>query len=427
MRIAFLNAAGQLGGAEVALLDILTSLRTVQPDWDLHLICGAEGPLVRRAKDIIGDRAIVAPIPPAVACLGDAGAGGPAGREVSRIGLLCRALKSTPAAWRYSARLRHELRAISPDIIQTNSFKMHILGAWANPGHLPLVWHVHDFIRARPVMAKALRFSASSCAMAIANSKAVAAEVSTLRDHLPVLTLYNAVDLERFSPHGARLDLDALCGMATPLDGAVRIGMLATMARWKGHEVFLRAIARLPENLPVRAYVIGGAIYDTAGSQTSVAELKTVAARLGIEAKVGFTGLVDDPAAAMWALDIVVHASTQPEPFGLVIAEAMACGRAVIAGDSAGAAELFTFGVDAIAHTPGDAEELSEKIEALATDPERRAALGARARETASKRFDRTRLAGELTPIYRTLVVSKSQKAEQPEPGTASLSTTSNR
>src|SRR4051812_6736193 len=48
------------------------------------------------------------------------------------------------------------------------------------------------------------------------------------------------------------------------------------------------------------------------------------------------------------ALDVVVHASTRPEPFGLTIAEAMACGRPLVAARAGGAAELFEDEVEAL-------------------------------------------------------------------------------
>ena len=108
----------------------------------------------------------------------------------------------------------------------------------------------------------------------------------------------------------------------------VRIGLVATFARWKGHARFSTRSRRLPESLPVRGYVIGGPVYETAGSQVSLDELRAAVAALGLEGRVGFTGFVEDAAQAMRALDVVVHASTEPEPFGLVIAEAMACARA---------------------------------------------------------------------------------------------------
>ena len=61
---------------------------------------------------------------------------------------------------------------------------------------------------------------------------------------------------------------------------------------------------------------------------------------LGLGPRVGFTGFVPDSSSAIRSLDIVVHASTDPEPFGLVIAEAMACGKAVVASGAGGAIEL---------------------------------------------------------------------------------------
>ena len=108
----------------------------------------------------------------------------------------------------------------------------------------------------------------------------------------------------------------------------------------------------------------------------------------------------------MRALDILVHASTEPEPFGLVIAEGMACGRAVIASQAGGAAELFETDVNALSHTPGDAALLAQRIALLAGDRSLRARLGAAARATAEQRFNRTRLATELIPLYRAVTAT---------------------
>ena len=70
----------------------------------------------------------------------------------------------------------------------------------------------------------------------------------------------------------------------------------------------------------------------------------------------------------MRALDVVVHASVEPEPFGRVVAEAMACGRAVVASDAGGVREIAKDGENALLHPCGDAAALAERIERLA-DP----------------------------------------------------------
>jgi glycosyltransferase involved in cell wall biosynthesis len=182
----------------------------------------------------------------------------------------------------------------------------------------------------------------------------------------------------------------------------VRVGLVGTFARWKGHDVFLEALAAIPPEVPIRAYVIGDGVYDTAGSQHSIAELKGLSERLGLGNRVAFTGFL--PAApAMRALDIVVHASTRPEPFGMVIAEAMACGRAVITSGAGGAGELVTPGHDALTHAPGDARSLALSIERLAMDATLRQTLGDNARRTASERFDSDRLARDIVDVYDAL------------------------
>jgi glycosyltransferase involved in cell wall biosynthesis len=224
--------------------------------------------------------------------------------------------------------------------------------------------------------------------------------VKTLTPDAKVVTIYNAIDLERFSPQGPRMDLDERSGMPSAGLGVVRVGLVATFARWKGQKVFLKALSLLPPSLPVRGYIIGGPIYQTAGSQFSVEELRAEVARLGIQHKLGLTGFVDDAAAAMRALDIVVHASTEPEPFGMVIAEAMACGKPVIASSAGGALEVFEDEWTGLGHPAGDAAGLARRIEQLVEDSSLRSRLASAGMSDSRRRFSPSRLSGELVAMY---------------------------
>ena len=94
----------------------------------------------------------------------------------------------------------------------------------------------------------------------------------------------------------------------------------------------------------------------------------------------------------------MVHASTSSEPFGLTIAEAMACGRPAIAVRAGGPAELFTHGQDACGVPPGDARALAGAVALLAKDEELRVRLGEAARGTALERLSRRRLAQQGRP-----------------------------
>jgi len=403
MKIVYLNPSGQIGGAEQSLLDLIAGVHAAEPAWELALITGSDGPLVARAREL-GVRTTVLEFPGALARLGDAAVGGPAGRTRNRASLLAGLGLAGAPTLAYARRLRAVLRDYAPDLVHTNGFKMHILGAWASAPGIPIVWHVHDYVRARPMMSRLMRMYAGRCAVAIANSDSVARDVrEACGPGLRVVRIYYAIDLAVFSCDGPALNLDALAAMPRAEEGVVRVGLLATFARWKGHEVFLRALAALPAELPVRGYVIGGPIYRSEGSQYSIEELRAIATRLGVERRVGFTGLVDDPAGALRALDVAVHASTEPEPFGRAIAEAMLCGRAVIAAAGGGASEIFSEGVDALAHPAGDASALARRIAELAGDRELRARLGAAGRRSAERRFSGAHQTMELLPIYGEL------------------------
>jgi glycosyltransferase involved in cell wall biosynthesis len=398
MRVMYLTASGGLGGAERSLLDVLASVRSAEPSWPLAVIAGGDGPLVEHAARL-GVAASVLPFPDALATLGEAGLEPARSHVVAFAAQLARA--AVPVV-KYRSALAGAIRDFRPSIVHSNGLKTHVLGAWSVPRASALVWHLHDYVGARPITARLLRATVRSCAAIVANSGSVARDAeAVLGRGVPITPVLNAVDLARFAADGERADLDALAGLPPAPAGTVRVGLVGTFGRWKGHAVFLDALARIPSDLPVRGYVVGGALYQTSGSQHSVDGLRQRAAALQLNGRIGFTGFVPDADRVMRALDIVVHASTAPEPFGLVIAEAMACGRAVIAADGGGAREIVRPGVDALTHAPGSAGELADRIIELVASRELRHRIGAAGRAAAVERFDRSRLAAELLPIYQ--------------------------
>lgn len=401
MKILYLNPSGELGGAERSLLFLMASLRAAKPDWELQLVAGSGGPLIRRAEEI-GVRASAIDFPRSLSRLGDAGAGGPAGRQQSHLRLVGSVGRAGIPSIAYTRHLRRTFARFTPDLIHSNGFKMHVLAAWARSAGCPLIWHIRDYVGARPFMSRLIRANAHRCTAAIANSTSVADDLRTVcGSKLRIHRVYNGVDLNAFAPSGAVANLDELCAMPAAAAGTTRVGLLATMARWKGHHVFLRAVAKASRVTPLRAYVIGAPIYQTDGGQYGIDELRKMAAELGLEGMVGFTGFVEDSAAALRALDIVVHASTQPEPFGRAIAEGMACGKPVIVSAAGGAAEIVTAGVDALTHRPGDVDALADCITKLVSDRALRDRIGAAARASAQRQFSRERVVAEMLPIYQ--------------------------
>jgi glycosyltransferase involved in cell wall biosynthesis len=402
MRIAYFSMSDQLGGSEVALVEMVRGMRSLRPAWSPLAILPGRGPLLDRLENS-GAQVVVLPLPSPLARIGES-AGTDAGWTfAARAAFAARLLTVAAVMPPYERRLSRVLRTYRPDIVHTNGLKAHVLGVRAAAA-VPTVWHMHEYISHRPVTRRLLGRHAPGCSMILANSRSVADDVQrALAATPPIRVLHNAVDLRLFGTSGPVADLDRLAGLGPPRAPVVRIGLVATFGRWKGHEVFLRALAALPDDLPVRGYVIGAPLYDTAGSQRPQAELQAMAAGLGLSGRVGFTGYVPAP-EAMRALDVVVHASTQPEPFGLVIAEAMSCGRPVVTSGLGGASELIEPGRDSLTHHAGDPASLALAMARLVRDPRLRHDLGRRAQAAARARFDPDRFARSLVDVYEGLM-----------------------
>ena len=309
------------------LLDWMRSLRDTSPLISIHCLAAEDGPLLAacRASDISCD---VLPFPRGIRSFGSELAQGRARsyprRAVSQLRRYLDWGNAALASLRYRSALRRYLMQLRPDVIHSNGVKMHFLGALAKPRSSLLIWHLHEYLEKRGVVGVLLRSVVSRCSMLIAVSNSIAADARRVLSQKPLLTvIHNAVDLDVFTPGGVGRDLSELSGLPQAPANAMRVGLIATFAHWKGHEVFLKAAATLKGNY--RFYVIGGPIYATGGSQFDLDTLRARARDLGIAKDVGFTGFIADVPAAMRSLDIVVHACTEPEPFGLVILQALAC------------------------------------------------------------------------------------------------------
>jgi glycosyltransferase involved in cell wall biosynthesis len=399
MRLLFLNPIGKIGGAERVLLTAIAGVKREMPPATVRLLALSDGPLLDSAREL-GAEAELLPLPAGSGELGDSQLRG------GRMALLLRACTQLPAMWSFVGRLRAAIARFAPDLVHSNGIKTHLLARFAVPAAVPLVWHIHDFYGQRPLASRLLRRMRHRTRAAIAISNAVAADVRVVLPGLRVEVVPNAVDLARFSPGaGEGADLDRRAGLPPATPDSVRVGLVATYARWKGQLTVLDAAARLMRESPgfaVRFYIIGGPIYHTAAQFTET-ELRQEAAARGLAGHIGFVPFAADPVPIYRALDVVLHASTLPEPFGLTVAEAMACGCAVVVSKAGGAAELYTDDVDALGFTPGNADQLAGAVRRLAEDAALRSRLGIAARRRAEARFDASRYGQQLCRVYRSV------------------------
>jgi glycosyltransferase involved in cell wall biosynthesis len=207
---------------------------------------------------------------------------------------------------------------------------------------------------------------------------------------------------------GVRLpDRGSVQGSGAPIkrslgwEGNPTIGIVGRLEPWKGQEIFLRAAARLAEaRADLRFMVVGGAILGWEGSYPD--DLRHLAADLGIADRVYFAGHQADVHPWYDALDVVVHASYS-EPFGLVLVEAMALGKPLVATNLGGPLEIVEDGGSGLLVPPRDPERLAEAVGRILADRRLASTLSRGAVERANA-FTEERMAEGFADLLTSVI-----------------------
>jgi glycosyltransferase involved in cell wall biosynthesis len=234
----------------------------------------------------------------------------------------------------------------------------------------------------------------------IAVSQAVAGTVRTFLGGQDVTTVYDPVDLAQFdATEGERTEVRRRLGFGT---GDVVVGMFGRIVRWKGQLEFVRAMAvAMQQNPALRAVIVGD---ESDGGAEYFAEVRRAIAASGHAERFVLTGYQPVVSGFYHASDIVVHASVEPEPFGMVVPEAMAARRPIIASAAGGPCEVIADGVDGLLVPPGDVPALARAIVALGSDPARRRAMGERGRAKVVEAFGVDHIARQVAAVYRAVL-----------------------
>lgn len=196
------------------------------------------------------------------------------------------------------------------------------------------------------------------------------------------LTVYDGIDCERFTGGGGAA---VRAELGIPADAPV-IGIVGHIQSWKGQDLVVQAMARLKKAHPeLRCLVVGG-VHRQGGEYAE--RMRARIAAEGLERQVILTGARRDVAACLDAMDVAIHASTNPEPFGRVLIEAMALGRPLIAPREGGPLEIVVDGETGILVTPRDPDAFAAAIDRLVRDPALRRRMGDAGRARVDAVFD---------------------------------------
>lgn len=276
-----------------------------------------------------------------------------------------RRLTTSGSRWRWLAyaltwpvsvvRLGLLARRTGADVVHSNS--LHSWYGWAVAVVLrrPHVWHARELVFQSPAALRVERFLTRRFAdVVVAMSQAIAAQL----DPVNVTVVYDHPDESEFSPHRAgafrnTIDMD---------DSAVVVGAVSRIDTWKGVDVLLDAAGLILDRRPGTQVVVAGP--PVKGKEDYE---RTLASRAAAMDGVHWLGARGDVAELLSDLDVFVAPSTQAEPFGMVILEALASGVPVVATDAGGPREIMAGVGDGGRLVPaGDAQALADAVMALA-------------------------------------------------------------
>jgi glycosyltransferase involved in cell wall biosynthesis len=366
MRVLLFDHTAQLGGGEIALLDLIRFFdrSRVTP----IVVLGSDGPLVDRLRGLV-DLHILEIAPDVLHTRKDTLGSGSVVR-----------LKTAFQICAYVLRLADFIEAYNIELIHTNSLKADILGGIAAKlTRTAVIWHIRDRITEDYLPRSAVKVMRTLCRMIpdfIIGNSAATIETLQLMGTPPSMPVASGVNISAY---------EQAATSSASTAGEITIGLVGRICPWKGQHIFLQAAAEVHKRFPqTRFQIIGAALFN---EQQYEREMRDLARTLELEHAVEFTGFRNDVPDLMRKLDILVHASTTGEPFGQVIVQAMAAGKPVVATNGGGVPEIVIHGITGFLVPMADATAMSSAICALLDSPETAAAMGSAGRMRVLEHF----------------------------------------
>lgn len=286
-------------------------------------------------------------------------------RQARRLGATIRAL----------ADLARRTRA---DVILGWMAKAQLYGGPAAAlAQIPCVWLQSGLPAGSAALDRLATLLPADCVITLANH--VQAAQRRLWPHRHTVVVYPAVDLQRFDPERIGDPASIRSRLELPLNAPV-YGAVGRLDRWKGFHHLLAAAPHVVHAHPDATLVLVGGPHEL--DPDYAVGLQEQARQLNLNGQVRLVGQQPNPEEWMQAMDVVLHTS-DTEPFGIVVIEAMALGKPVIAGAAGGPSEIITPGHDGFLSPFGEPDELAAHVVRLLGDEALRRRTGDAARRRA--------------------------------------------
>ena len=279
------------------------------------------------------------------------------------------------------------------DIVYSNTLAVSLGMIYAKKRKIKHLWHVHEII-IRPKIIAAIypkllmMFSDLVVCNSIATQKNLTQRIPKLESKS--IVIYNGIEI----PKGSNQDK---INLGFPVDNIV-ISLVGRISSWKGQQLLVSAFVILAKkHLNIKLVFLGSAPLNQEHFEIS---LKNKIAENKLQEHVVIFPFQKEIGKFWNSIDIAVVPSTEPEPFGLVAAEAMLAKKPVIASNHGGLAEIVIDDVTGFLVAPNDAIALAEAISKLIDNPELRTQFGKKGHERVINEFSIERHVDQFEAIF---------------------------
>lgn len=219
-----------------------------------------------------------------------------------------------------------------------------------------------------------------------------------------IITIYNGIDPDSLKVKNSSGQIRLTYGITGT---APVIGVVGNVKPWKGQEFVIRAASLVRNHFPDLKCLIVGAISDNSYAD----KLHGLVKELNLSDNIVFTGYQEHVPDFMNVMDVVIHSSIDPEPFGRVLLEGMGLGKAVIATNFGAPPEIIQDGQSGYLVAPEDPDVLAECIVALLSDEKQRQVTGNAARKRVLDDFTMQKSTEKVEKLYLSVLSGIKQKA----------------
>jgi glycosyltransferase involved in cell wall biosynthesis len=275
----------------------------------------------------------------------------------------------------------------------------------ARKRRLPHVWHVHEILAKPSWLGKIIyRLIHATSDAIVTISHAVADHMKARLPHNAnnkIQVIWDGTDCERFHPAPINRALRTQWQVG---DDDVLFAVVGRISHWKGQTLALSALAQAIAAQPaakLKLMIVGSPV---PGEEYRTDQLSQLARELGIHERVVFVSFHSDVPSIMQAIDVLILPSLLPEPLGLVVLEAMATAKPVIASRHGGPLETIIDQETGLHFTPDDAQSLSNAMLKLSNNAALRTQMGHSGRQRVLEFFSLERFAQAFSELYKKAV-----------------------